>query len=500
MTEETNSIWRKRATLLIAAVALLRLIYNWIYPLHISGDEAYYWGWGRQLDWGYFSKPPLIGWIMGLIRFLHLDFDAGIRCVSTLIGTGGLSLIYLLVARLFNPRAGFWGLCLVLSTIGNAALNICMTTDSPLSVCWLGSLYCFWRLIHDPRPRWSIPLILLLGIGSLAKQMMFMFFPIALIFVALSAEHRPLLKRPILWLSGLCPLLFSIPGLWWNSQHDWITFQHTSHHLHGEPFNPLKAVSLFGEFLGGQMGLMGPVTFVLMVVLLFRSIRGWKTLAPTLRYLLLFSAPQLLCFALFSFHRRVNPNWPLLFDLSALLLVAGTVCTGGENLFKWLKRAIISGAVLVAGFYIAMAVVPRSGMDYTTIAPLREVSGWADYAETVAEAQKQLPNPDNTMLIVYGHRYHTAAIEFFHPNRPTAYNWSTSDHIKSQYGLWPGPSGEGRDALIIVYRKRGDDFEPPPSLVERFDSVRFIKRFDIPAEAAKPKRYALYHGVNWHDQ
>ncbi len=496
MINDTDIKWRNRAVFLIVAVAVFRLIYNWIYPLNISGDEAYYWSWGRQLDWGYYSKPPLIGWIMGLSRFLHMDFDAGIRTFSTLIGTCGLGMIYLLVSRLFNPRAAFWALCLVLSTIGNAALNICLTTDAPLAVCWCGALYSLWRLIEDPRPRWSILTILFIGVGSLAKQMMFVFFPVALLFLVLDREKRPLLRRPILWISGWVPGLFSLPSVWWNSKHDWITVQHTSNHFHGSVFSIGKALSQFGEFIGGQVGLMGPVSFVLMVYVLVRLFARWKRLSSPVRYLLLFSAPQLLLFALFSFHRGVNPNWPLLFDLSALLLVAGYICTQEERLFQWLKRGVVVGLVFVAGFYIGMVAVPASGMDTSRFYPLREVSGWSEYAEAVAKVQQDLPDADNTMLIVSGHRYYAAALSFYLPDRPTVFNWNTSGRIKSQYDLWPGPSGEGRNALIIVY-KGG---EPPASLTQHFDSIERLARFEIPEGVKKPRRYALYHGVNWHDE
>ena len=54
------------ALYLIAAVFIIRFLVLLTAPIDLSGDEAYYWEWGRHLDWGYFSKPPLIGWLMGL--------------------------------------------------------------------------------------------------------------------------------------------------------------------------------------------------------------------------------------------------------------------------------------------------------------------------------------------------------------------------------------------------------------------------------------------------
>ena len=58
--------WNKRFFLLLAFATALRVVYLFTAPLDLVADEAYYWDWSRQLDWGYFSKPPLIAWIIAL--------------------------------------------------------------------------------------------------------------------------------------------------------------------------------------------------------------------------------------------------------------------------------------------------------------------------------------------------------------------------------------------------------------------------------------------------
>ena len=51
----------------LALLATARLLYLLVQPLDLVGDEAYYWDWGRHPAWGYFSKPPLIAWLMALV-------------------------------------------------------------------------------------------------------------------------------------------------------------------------------------------------------------------------------------------------------------------------------------------------------------------------------------------------------------------------------------------------------------------------------------------------
>ena len=62
----------KRLWLWLGGIVLVRLIMLLavVNGADLAGDEAYYWDWGRQPDWGYYSKPPMIGWMMGVIGWL----------------------------------------------------------------------------------------------------------------------------------------------------------------------------------------------------------------------------------------------------------------------------------------------------------------------------------------------------------------------------------------------------------------------------------------------
>ncbi|HWU81152.1 MAG TPA: 4-amino-4-deoxy-L-arabinose transferase, partial [Caulobacter sp.] len=56
-----------RATLwMVAGLTLVRLIALFVTPLELYPDEAQYWLWSRELAFGYFSKPPMIAWLIWL--------------------------------------------------------------------------------------------------------------------------------------------------------------------------------------------------------------------------------------------------------------------------------------------------------------------------------------------------------------------------------------------------------------------------------------------------
>ena len=60
-------------TLIILFCVLIRCIAIVNTPLELSADETQYWLWSQNLSWGYFSKPPLIAWLINLsLSLIHI--------------------------------------------------------------------------------------------------------------------------------------------------------------------------------------------------------------------------------------------------------------------------------------------------------------------------------------------------------------------------------------------------------------------------------------------
>src|SRR5277367_3146747 len=56
---------RLLAALLILGAAALHLAYlAFNCPLDLAPDEAHYWDWSRHLDWSYYSKGPLVAYLI----------------------------------------------------------------------------------------------------------------------------------------------------------------------------------------------------------------------------------------------------------------------------------------------------------------------------------------------------------------------------------------------------------------------------------------------------
>ncbi|MGP1275638.1 MAG: glycosyltransferase family 39 protein, partial [Caulobacterales bacterium] len=77
-------------------------------PSSLYADETQYWVWSRDLDWGYFSKPPLIAWIIAGTTALFGDSDWAIRLAAPILHTATAALLALSARRLFGEAAAAW--------------------------------------------------------------------------------------------------------------------------------------------------------------------------------------------------------------------------------------------------------------------------------------------------------------------------------------------------------------------------------------------------------
>ena len=71
-----------RVSLLLGLTALLLAWRFWALPrlgITLYVDEAQYWTWAQQLDWGYFSKPPGIAALIWLSTALFGDGIVGVN-------------------------------------------------------------------------------------------------------------------------------------------------------------------------------------------------------------------------------------------------------------------------------------------------------------------------------------------------------------------------------------------------------------------------------------
>ena len=493
-TDVDNRLWTRRLLVLLALVTLWRLIYLFIVPLDLGPDEAYYWDWSRQLAWGYYSKPPLIAWVNALSVGLFGVSAEAVRLPAVILGAAGLYGLFLAARSLFDARVGFWAVAAWLATMGSASLGLIMATDVLLCLFWGGGLFFLWRLLEAPQQgnRWWWGTLCCVGLGALSKQMMLVFLLLMFIYLLCSRTDRPQLKRLWPYSLSLLSSAFLLPNLYWNYRHDWITLQHTAHHV--EPTTPslLERFGFFAEFVGSQLGLLSPITWVLLIATLLLCLRRFSALTRQEKYLLAFSAPGLLGFFGLSFIQSINPNWPAVFYLAGMILLAARLAGGSRRQpDQWFLRGIVLGVVLTLVAYSLPLLVEYAGLPLGKKDPSKRIRGWSGYGAKIAQTIEQQPRPDQTLIISPLRKYVSEAA-FYVPGHPVAYRWSgPTVNVASQYELWPGPYDKsGWDAVIVTnYREI-----LPAELMAAFEQVEKIEDVKTALPGGFARAYTLYRG------
>ncbi|MCX8507436.1 MAG: glycosyltransferase family 39 protein, partial [Rhodobacteraceae bacterium] len=297
--------WFGRALMLVALVTLARLVALAFNRTDLFVDESQYWLWGQNLDLGYYSKPPLIAWLIRAVTSLAgSDAPFWVRMPGALLHGGTALLLASLTARLSGARAAFWVAVAYVTLPFVAVGSLLISTDTVLAPCFAAALYFWFRLVEARQARWALMAGLAIGFGFLAKYAAIYF----LLGAGLSAVFVPLMR--VGWRNGGWFLLvFGLtiaPNVVWNLTHGLATVNHTMDNIGwvraGGPHLLLHPNKL-ADFAGSQFVVFGPVLLLAYLVALTRA------RAPEQRALLLFSLPVLMIVSGQALLERAYANW-----------------------------------------------------------------------------------------------------------------------------------------------------------------------------------------------
>ncbi len=485
--------WNRRFFLLLAFATALRIVYLFAAPLDLVADEAYYWDWSRQLDWGYFSKPPLIAWIIGLFCRTIGSSPVVVRLPAVLLGTVSALALFLLARRMYDSRTAFWAAAAAMASPGGSVLAFLMTIDAPLICFWSLALYLFWKALEKEKGgilEW-LGLSVVIGFGLLSKQVMAGFIAGMFAFLVVSRWDRYLLKSYRPYLYSILGLAALVPPVLWNAHHGWITFHHTAGHFEG---SRSIFIATLAEYVGAQAAVISPLTWILIVLLSLFLVFRYRSLDRRALYLLCFSFLPLSGVFLLSLRQRIEPNWPAAFYPAAMVLLAAWGCgavsagPGLDSRRPLFVKGVIVGAVMALLVY-ALPFWAGSVPGPWAQALVGRLQGWRHLGVEAGKAFGEVPRPENTFILSFDNRQLAAELAFYMPGQPKVYNWRAPGGVpENQYDIWDGPEA-GWDALLVL---PGTGSRIPAGLAGCFQE---IKRIDNQALGNGPRRYSFFLGT-----
>jgi len=506
------------AFVVVAVGTALRLWFVSTSQLGLVQDEAQYWDWTRHIQLTYYSKGPLIAWIIRCGTFLFGDTELGVR-IGAVVGMAAFpGLLWILVARLWKrPVAALFSIFVVAVAPLFQALGVLMTTDNPFVLCWtvaMIALYLASTPDEQGRDRGLWPFALLAaayGVGILAKYTMLGLAGLAVLHGLVLARRHVLPRR--FWLrlgfALACGIILGfLPTLIWNMANDFVGYKHVLYliGIEGKGAQHLLRLSRVPEYVGAQLGFELPWWFVLTLIAGWRAARRCLTnpsrtsdqviaipIAPA-SILTVFFWPVTLFFLAWSFHTKVLANW------NTVSFVAGAILCGLEierlmlsNMsiagWRWLKAGVWASVALTLLIHVQqMLPIPPS------MNPANRLKGWRDMGQHMHEvAQTRFDDPSRVFFFSSVYDI-TSELAFYVPGQAQTYCLWSTDRRMNQYDLWGGPKDRfGWDAVLVL---RGDAPNAPVEVADMFLRVsgpfRYVATYR--GVAVRPFYYYLCYG------
>lgn len=368
-------------------------------------DEAYYWVYGQYLDWGYYDHPPMIGLLikMGYTIFPN---ELGVRLYPLLLNI--LSLV--IIEKLIDKKNPFLFYTIALSIAVLQLIGFVAVPDIPLIFFTAVFFLCYKRFTGVT----SVKNTLLLGL-AIALLLYSKYHAVLIVFFALLANWKLFTKYQT-WLAGVIALLLFAPHLWWQYQHDWVSFRY---HLFESNVNPYK-FSHTGDYIIGQLLLPGPIAGFILLPAAFLYMAKSQT-ERALRFTMI---GIYTFFLLSSFRGKVEANWtsPALVPLIIL---------AHNYLAEKIKWQTILYKLLPITLLLTLFARIAMIQDILPVKAVKErYHSWKVWPAEMKERTKGLP-------IVFSNSYQRASKYWFYSGQPT---YSLNHYIaggRNNYNFWP---------------------------------------------------------------
>jgi len=482
-------------------LSLFRIYYIQNGPLDLSPDEAHYWEWSRRLDLSYYSKGPMIAYLIHLGTGIFGDTVFGIRIMAVVFSALSSIFLFILGKRLYNADVGLVSAILFQIIPLFSSYGILFTIDSPFIFFWILSLFLFWEAVkgqesavnsqelnlnlnsnNPPYPPflkvgkggfekvgqggskdfsmvyWRL-VGLSVGLGMLTKYTMTFFYLCAFLFMLMDKERKRVLLTKGPYIAFIISLTVFSPVIIWNARNDWVTFRHTAGQAHIAEGLRVSLQS-FIEFLGSQFGVITPLLLIIMVIALWR-LRKEKEGS----LLMWFSFPVIMFFILKSMQAKVQANWALPAYVTGVIAFA-TFSLKQLYADRKAQKFLVAIAVFLSLVVTAIAHYPSIIGLPDRLDPTAKLRGWKQLGEEVTGIYKQMS--ETRPVFIFSDRYQVASeLAFYAKGHPVTYCVNL-DRRMNQYDLWPGFNKKLHYDAIFV---RTGDTVMPERVASAFEKI-----------------------------
>ena len=308
-------------------ITILRIYSLYVSPIELSVDEAQYWHWSRNIEFGYFTKPPFIAWMISLSTFIFGNEEWAVRLFSPLTHLF-ISLVLWGTAKFaFGPNTGKVAALIWIFLPAASLGGFIISTDTPLLLFWSLSLFFLLISMRENSNFTSFFAGIFLGLAFLSKYAA-LYFIIFFIIWWLIYDRSTFLSIKNMLIMLFTSVLIASTNLYWNYVNDFATVNHTilNANLSEITLNYKNVI----DFLSSQFLIFGPLLFLLYLLIVIDSLFKDKDIT----LLAMISFPIIILITLQSYLKVANANWALTAYVGAALIVSYYITMTRSTILK----------------------------------------------------------------------------------------------------------------------------------------------------------------------
>ncbi|MFO8148044.1 MAG: ArnT family glycosyltransferase [Bacteroidota bacterium] len=394
----------------------------------LAHDEAYYWMYSQNLDWGFYDHPPAIA-IMIKAGYFLFENAFGLRLVNVLTGCVSLFLLWKICTKYGEDFLLF--VSLISGIIIFHVYGFIVVPDGPLLA---SSIFYFWALekyLNSDRIKFVLILALSIAIMLYSKYHGFLI----LLFTIIATPE--FLKKRSFWLIALFSLILFLPHIIWQIENNYPSLQY---HLLGRGNRAYTIFFSLNYFLGLLL-ISGPLIGIILWYAVFKV-----RITSTWERILKFNVLGVVIFFFFSsFHSKIEPNWNIPVVIP-LLILSYKYLKGKFTLRKWV--IILGGVTFVIGLffrvYFATDIIFKEVSTHLKVR--NEFHNWDLWAYEIAEKAQDRP-------VVFLNSYQKAS-KYTYYTKNLAHSYNGVNYRKNQFDLWDTETKiQGKNVLIVLSRE-----------------------------------------------
>ena len=455
-TTEKPDRWKFIFFVFCALLLVFRLFAVIFTTLNLGPDEAQYWRWSTEFDWGYYSKPPMIAWVIGVETFLFGHAEWAVRFASPVFHLITAIALFDIGRRTWTVKAGVLAGLLYLTMPAIWLSSVIMSTDVPLLAFWSTGLALLFRLREKPSILLGALLGVAIGLGFLSKYAMIYF----VLGLAIACTYDRALRQALLSTSGLAALatglIVLLPHIIWSVATGFKTVGHTADNANwgGSLFHPENGLKFFGD----QFGVFGPISFGLLLAFFIIFFLGRTRLATDkgIRVLLAFCLPPLAIILVQAFISRAHANWAGTAYAAAPLLVGVWASQSGKLVNGTLIASFFVNCLAGLIFSFTIVAPPAVVNDMGLANAMKRLRGWPETTRQVADIARDIGATaiiTDEREIWHGLDYYGRDGSLTAPLRA----WRRKSSPDSYSEEAPISPSEATNALLVNYRPRDKD-------------------------------------------